>query len=111
MAEKVQVVKTVVDKASVNNVLDVAFKTFTTPVPNVDTDTVDELFRLYVKLYARIPIFGNINSHEYLVKESSKLYREQINAVEVQPLLDEIASLRLQLLQANQQIVELTSQS
>lgn len=111
MAEKVQVVKTVVDKASLNRVIDTSFSQFKTPTPSVDTDTVEELFRLYLKLYTRIPIYGNINSHEFLVKESGKLYTEEVTTVEIQPLLDEIASLRAQLLDANQQIVELTSQT
>lgn len=110
MAEKVNVVKTVIDKSSLNRVLDTSFRAFGTPTPPVDTDTVEELFRLYLKLYTRIPVFGTINSHEYLVKESSKLYTESVTSVEIQPLLDEIASLRTQLLQANQQIVELTAQ-
>lgn len=110
MAEKVTVVKTVVDKTSLSRVIDTTFRTFVTPTPPVDTDTVEELFRLYLKLYTRIPVFGTINSHEYLVKESSKLYTENISSVEIQPLLDEIASLRGQLLQANQQIAELTAQ-
>jgi len=110
MAERVDIVKTVVDKASLNRVLDTSFKSFGTPPVAVDTDTIGELFRLYLKLYSRIPAFGTINSHEYLVKESSKLYSESITTVEIQPLLDEIASLRTQLLQANQQILELTTQ-
>ena len=110
MVERVGIVKTVVDKASLNRVLDTTFKNFGTPPATVDTDTTEELFRLYLKLYSRIPVFGTINSHEYLVKESSKLYTEPVTTVEIQPLLDEIASLRTQLLQANQQILELTAQ-
>jgi len=110
MAEAVQVIKTVVDKASLNRVIDTAFTELKPPVPTVEVDTVEELFRLYLKLYTRIPVFGNINSHEFLVKESRKLYTEPVETVEIQPLLDEIASLRAQLLDANQQIVDLTSQ-
>lgn len=110
MVERVDITKTVVDKDSLNRVLDTSFRTFGAPPVTVDTDTTGELFRLYLKLYSRIPVFGNINSHEYLVKESSKLYIEPVNTLEIQPLLDEIASLRIQLLQANQQILELTTQ-
>ena len=110
MVERVDIAKTVVDKDSLNRVLDTSFKSFGAPPVTVDTDTTGELFRLYLKLYSWIPVFGIINSHEYLVKESSKLYIESVNTVEIQPLLDEIASLRTQLLQANQQILELTAQ-
>lgn len=110
MVERVDIAKTVVDRDSLNRVLDTSFRTFGAPPVTVDTDTTGELFRLYLKLYSRIPVFGNINSHEYLVKESSKLYIEPISTLEIQPLLDEIASLRIQLLQANQQILELTTQ-
>lgn len=110
MAEEVKLQKTVYDPVKFRQVVDTSFKTFTKPVPAADTDTIEELFRLYNKLYLRIPIEGDTNSHQYLVTESSKLYSQQVQSVDVQPLLDEITQLRQQLLSANQEILALTVQ-
>jgi len=110
MVEEVKLQKTVYDPIKFPKVVDTSFKTFAKPVPAEDTDTVEELFRLYNKLYLRIPIEGDTNSHQYLVTESSKLYSQQVQSVDVQPLLDEITQLRQQLLLANQEIQALTVQ-
>ena len=110
MAEEVNLQKTVFDPVKFRKVVDTSFKTFVKPVPVRDTDTIDELFRLYNKLYLRIPAEGDINSHEYLVTESSKIYSIQVQSVDIQPLLDEITQLRRQLLSANQELLALTLQ-
>jgi hypothetical protein len=110
MAEEVKLQKTVYDPIKFLKVVDTSFKTFVKPAPTEDTDTVEELFRLYSKLYLRIPIEGDTNSHQYLVTESSKLYSQQVQSVDVQPLLDEITQLRQQLLSANQEILALSVQ-
>lgn len=110
MAEEVKLQKTVYDPIKFTKVVDISFKTFAKPAPAEDTDTVEELFRLYNKLYLRIPIEGDTNSHQYLVTESSKLYSQQVQSVDVQPLLDEITQLRQQLLSANQEILALSVQ-
>jgi len=110
MAEEVKLQKTVYDPIKFLKVVDTSFKAFAKPVAVEDTDTVEELFRLYNKLYLRIPIEGDTNSHQYLVTESSKLYSQQVQSVDVQPLLDEITQLRQQLLSANQEILALSVQ-
>ena len=110
MAEEVNLQKTVFDPVKFRKVVDTSFKTFVKPVPVRDTDTVEELFRLYNKLYLRIPAEGDINSHEYLVTESSKIYSIQVQSVDIQPLLDEITQLRQQLLSSNQELLALTLQ-
>lgn len=110
MAEEVRLVKTVLDRTKFNTVVDTSFKTFTKTTPIQDTDTVEELFRLYEKLYFSIPVFGDINSHQYLVTKSSEVYSVEDKSAEIQPLLDEIAQLRQELLTANQEIVQLNLQ-
>lgn len=110
MAEEVKLQKTVYDPIKFTKVVDTSFKTFAKPTPAEDTDTVEELFRLYNKLYLRIPIEGDTNSHQYLVTESSKLYSQQVQSIDIQPLLDEITQLRQQLLSANQEILALSVQ-
>jgi len=105
--ERVRIQKQVYRADQFNNLVDTSFTTFTKPVEPVDIDTVEELFRLYDKLYYSIPIEGEENSHKYLIKKSSELTNFERSTEDLQPLLDEIGQLRQQLLQANEQIFEL----
>ena len=54
MAE-IEIQKTVFNKPEFDNVIDREFKFFTPPEDLEDNDTVQELFRLYNKLYFEIP--------------------------------------------------------
>lgn len=85
------------------------FSTFIKPVSTLPL-TIEEFFSFYDQLYLSIPIQGAVNSHEYLVKKSSELYNFEGDTSLIEPLLDEIAKLREQLLSANRQIVELQTQ-
>jgi len=107
MANDIRIQKTVLNKEEFDKVIDSSFSTFVDPIAEVDTDTVEELFRLYGKLYYEIPIEGETNSHTYLLKESSKLVNLEKDLTDVQPLLDEISDLRERLLSVNQEMVEL----
>jgi hypothetical protein len=107
MANNIEIRKTVFSTTEFNRVIDTDFKTFTQPVPEEDTDTSEELFRLYEKLYFTIDVEGEENSHQYLVKKSSELLTFDKVTEDIQPLLDEISQLREQLLLANQQIIDL----
>lgn len=107
MANDIKIVKTVYNKTEFSRVIDKNFKTYTQPVPGEDLDTPEELFRLYEKLYYVIDVEGEEDSHEYLIKKSSELVTFEKDTEDIQPLLDEIAQLRLQLLEANQQILTL----
>jgi hypothetical protein len=110
--QEVKIQKTVYRGNALDRVVGTAFSTYVTqsPLDEVDTDTVEELFRLYDILALQIPAEGDTMSHRYLVTRSSEfLQTEEINN-DIQPLLDEIAELREELLTANQQIVELNQQ-
>lgn len=110
MAKKVEIKKTVLDKKQYKSTIDSKFKFFKELEPVVDPDTIQELFRLYDKLYALIPIEGEEQSHQYLVERSSELYQIDTQLDSIQPLLDEVASLRGQLLENNRRILELETQ-
>jgi chemotaxis protein histidine kinase CheA len=110
MAKKVEIKKTVFNRKEFNGVIDSKFRFFKEPEPVTDPDTVQELFRLYDKLYALIPIEGEIQTHQYLVERSSELYKIDVQLESIQPLLDEIASLRTQNLEGNRRILELEMQ-
>lgn len=107
MDKKVEIKKTVLDRKGVKDFIDSKFTFFKDPDPIVDNDTIEELFRLYDKLYLEIPIEGESPSHQYLVEQSSELYQVDKQLENIQPLLDEVASLRTQLLEANRNILEL----
>lgn len=111
MANEIKIQKTVLKKDEFDKVVDTSFSTFVDPQAEINTDTVEELFRLYNKLYYEIPIEGDTNSHTFLVKESSKLVDIEKDLTDVQPLLDEISELRERLLVVNQQMIEIQSEA
>jgi hypothetical protein len=104
--ERIRIQKEVYRSDQFNNLVDRQFSTFTKPTVEVDTDTVEEFFRLYDKLYYSIPLEGDNNSHQYLLQKSSELVDFEKTTDDIQPLLDEIAQLRQQNLELNQQIFE-----
>ena len=107
MANDVKIKKTVFSTSQFLKVVDTSFKTFTQPTAAEDTDTPEELFRLYDKLYFVIDVEGETDSHEYLVRRSSELISFDKTTEEIQPLLDEISQLRQQNLALNQQLLDL----
>tara|TARA_R110000868_G_scaffold119343_7_gene316178 strand:- start:13720 stop:14058 length:339 start_codon:yes stop_codon:yes gene_type:complete len=107
MANDINIQKTVFSTTEFGKVVNSTFSTFTQPVPEEDTDTPEELFRLYEKLYYVIDVTGETDSHEYLVKKSSELLTFDRVTEDIQPLLDEIAQLREENLALNQQVLTL----
>ena len=104
---KIDLKKTVYNKDQFNRVTGGrGFTTFTLDGDGV-TFTVEDFFNEYDNLFLSIPVFGDINSHEYLVRRSSELVGFQRTTDDIQPLLDEIASLRDQLLQSRQENINL----
>ena len=106
MAE-INIQKTIFNRTEFERVVDRDFKTFVPPVELVDTDTVAELFRLYNKLFLEIPLRNSNSSHEYLIRRSSELVDLDETDDQLQPLLDEIANLRAQLVEANEDVLRL----
>jgi phosphate uptake regulator len=107
MANELKISKTQLDKKDLDKVIDRSFKTFGQPEPVEDTFTVQDFFVEYENLFNEIPLNGEDNSHEYLVKTSGALLEFDKDTEDIQPLLDEISQLRQQLLEANQEIIEL----
>ena len=69
------------------------------------TISVDEFFQNYQQIFFQIPKFGNINSHEYLVKTSQEYIGSTTNDDLIQALTDEITQLRQENLSFQQQII------
>lgn len=98
--------KVVFNKEAYEKTIDTSFSQITPPTPPIeDTISVEEFFNLYNTIFYDIPAEGNINSHTYLVKTSGDYIGTEAISEDVQLLLDEITSLRQQLLAANQQIL------
>lgn len=97
---KIRLSKNVFNNEELSKTVSREFTSFVEEIDE-DRDTVQELFRLYDKLFYEIPAEGDIKSHEFLIRESSKVVELEKENLEVQPLLDEIADLRERLLQQN----------
>lgn len=63
--------------------------------------TVDQFFSYYDQLFFDIPVQGTINSHQYLVNRSQEYLGGSVIDAEKQALIEEINSLRQQLLNLN----------
>ena len=68
--------------------------------------TIEEFFQMYNDLFYDIPEVGNTNSHEFLVKTSGEYINYNENDELIEALQNEIAQLRQELLEAQQQLVE-----
>ena len=68
--------------------------------------TVQEFFDMYNTLFYQINELGETNSHEFLIKTSSEYIGFEENNELIEALQNEIAQLREDLLNTQQQLVE-----
>lgn len=110
MSNKIQLNKNVFEKVQYKRVIDTSFKQLITPPTPEPTQTVEEkialFFASYEELFYDIPKTGELNSHEYLIKQSSAYANITITDEDVQALLDEITSLREQNLALEKQLAD-----
>jgi hypothetical protein len=71
--------------------------------------TVDEFFTYYNDLFFDIPVSGSINSHTYLVETSQQYIGGSVLDAEKQALIEEINSLRQQILDINQSLNDINN--
>ena len=101
--------KQVYNLESYPKVIDTNFTEFAPPPPAVEEAiSVERFFELYQELFFEIPVNGATNSHEYLVKTSGEYVGASYVSVNEQALLEEINTLRQQLLTANQTLIDLS---
>jgi hypothetical protein len=102
--EKTSLVRKVYSSVEYPKVVQTKFtELVSAPVPQVeDVLTVDKFFEYYEQLFFEIPVNGEINSHEYLIKRSSEYVGGSVLSDSEKALIEEINSLRQQLLEANQ---------
>jgi hypothetical protein len=109
MAQQVNLIKQVYDNNQYQKVIDTSFTQLVQPtiVPTGSAlPTVNQFFEYYNQLFFDIPKFGEVNSHEYLIKTSQE-YVGTSNVVndEIQALIDEITELRQENLDLQQQLL------
>jgi hypothetical protein len=109
MAQQVTLTKQVYDKNQYQKVIDTSFTQLVQPTTAVTGSTlpsVNQFFDYYNQLFFDIPKFGEVNSHEYLIKTSQD-YIGVSNIVndEIQALINEITELRQENLDLQQQLL------
>jgi hypothetical protein len=110
MNENINFNKPVFSKNAYEKVIDTSFKQLGVPSVQQQLATqpnVNEFFTMYNELFYNIPETGATNSHEYLIKKSSDYILFNPNNEEITALQNEISQLRIDLLDAQKQIVEL----
>jgi hypothetical protein len=100
----VDLVKQIYGLNTYSKAIDTSFSELITPVttPTETAVTVDDFFVYYDQLFFDIPVDGDINSHKYLVERSQQYLGGSVIDAEKQALIEEINSLRQQLLDLNQ---------
>ena len=104
--ESIKVDKTILGKN--NSVLNTDFSFFLkdTIVPEF---TLEDFFQLYEELFYQIPKEDEVESHRYILnKEAEYLGVQLADDVDIQALLNEITSLRQQLLETKTIITDYT---
>lgn len=105
MSEKrVELIKTIYGSNTYQKVIDTSFTELvsTQQEPEVADLTVDEFFEQYERVFYDIPVSGSINSHTYMVQRSTQYIGGNVDDEEKRALIEEINSLRQQLLDLGQ---------
>ena len=89
------------NKKQFNDTIDIRFKELGVTTEDVSTfdpslATVGDFFTIYQTLFYQIPKEGDVNSHEFLIRESTKYTQFVAQQEEIDALLAEIDDLREQ---------------
>ena len=107
---KVSLNKIEYNKNQYQKVIDTSFTQLIqppTPTPeSIPSISVAEFFNNYQEIFFQIPKFGDINSHEYIIKTSQEyIGSSNIQDDTIQALIDEITQLRQENFELQQQII------
>ena len=107
---EIPVQKTVFNKDTYGRVINTQFSQLLNQGATEDTlsFTVDDFFQLYEELFYQIPKEGDINSHKYILQKEADYLGISISQDDIQALLNEVTSLRQQVLEAQTTINDLT---
>lgn len=111
MNDKVTISKQVYESRQYRQVIDTAFTQLTVGAEQeqqlVTTPTVAEFFNNYTQLFYEIPKEGAVQSHRFLVNQSSEYIGGQEVNQDILALQEEITALRQENLQLQEQILNL----
>ena len=106
---QIPVQKTVFNKDTYGRVVDTQFKQLISPSGEETLSfTVDDFFELYEQVFYQIPREGEVNSHQYILQKEAEYLGISLNQDDIQALLDEITSLRQQVLDTQTIVNDLT---
>jgi len=113
MPNNIEIIKKSYFKDRYTKVIDTEFKQLIKTEPEIEAPSfsIDDFFQLYEDLFFQIPKEGDINSHRYLLQKEADYLGVNINEEDIQALLDEITSLRQELLTTQQTINDLTKKN
>jgi hypothetical protein len=109
--QNIDLIKEVKGIATYNKVIDTSFSELITVRPVVTSSAIStrEFFNYYENLFFDIPISGSTDSHQYLIKRSTEYLGAPTIDEEKQALIDEINSLRQQLVDLSQNYLTISS--
>ena len=103
--------RNVFNKQSFNNTVDTEFTQLVeTPDEtffDVNLANIEDFFTLYQNLFFNIPKVGDVNSHEFLIRQSTEYIGFEEENETIQALLDEITELREENLEIRRQNLNL----
>ena len=114
MARKIKLNKEVFPKSQYEKTINTEFKELGVQTVQEQIDkqpTVNEFFQTYNSLFYQIPERGNNKSHEFLIKSSSEYINFGENDELIEALQREIADLREELLETQNQLANLEEQN
>jgi hypothetical protein len=106
---QIPIQKQVFDKNTFPKVINTEFsQLLNQQAEGTPTFTLDDFFQLYEQLFYQIPKEGDTNSHRYILQKEADYLGVIINQDDIQALLDEITTLRQEVLDAQTTVNELS---
>jgi hypothetical protein len=108
MSEIIDLSKTTFSRKNFEKVVDNRFKQLLNNRPTTDdVFTIDDFFQLYEDLFFQIPKEGEIQSHRFILNQTAEYLGISLNdGTDIQALLDEITTLRSELLNVNKTLLD-----
>lgn len=110
MEQEFNLVKEVYGRTTYTKVIDPSFSELYSSVTasvEVAPIGVEEFFNIYNEIFFQIPATGEVNSHEYLVARSTEYLGGGALTDNEKAYIEEINSLRQQLLEANTNLLNI----
>jgi len=107
----INLINTIYNKNQYQKVIDTSFNQLVQPQETASfvapTISVSDFFQNYQQIFFQIPKFGELNSHEYLIKTSQEYIGnlDNIDNETIQALISEIDQLRQENFELQQQLI------